>query len=484
MKMFAGFFSVIVLTGAIVLLAVDRLAELNSVLTDITRKMIPEVESLLRIKTQLAGMETDLRHVMLGDDRDRHLALIRQKDQAIGDALNGFRALHSRQQPIAEEERLLARAVSGHRSLQGATAAMLELVTNGQAAEARQSLFEIWEPAHQATMQGLDRLLVLKGEAVKRELAAAGLHGSSGDRSITALAWWALIFCILLALTITYSLTKPITSLIEATERVTRGDLESKAEILSNDEIGLLARRFNQMLERLGKLISDQRRFYADVSHELRTPLTVIRGEAEVTLRGAGSEADYREALQTITVVARQMGSLVDELLFLTRSDSGQIKYQMANLSLVPLLREVARQSSAVAELKSVGLDLAIDDAKPITVWGDSQRLRQLVHILVDNAIKYTEADGKVSLALAAERGTAAIKITDTGVGIPELDLPRIFERFFRGDAATETKTQGTGLGLSIAKSIVDAHGGEIVFESQIGHGTTVTVRLPRPKFR
>ncbi len=484
MKMFAGFFSVIVLTGAIVLLSVDRLSELDSILIDAPRKLIPEVEDLLDVKALLTGMETDLRHVMLDNEADRHLALIAEKDKAIGDALNGFRALHDPGQPTAAEAELLARAMRGFRSLHGAMAGLAALVATGDLAEARATLFEKWEPAHQATMQGLDRLLIHKGEVIKHELAAAGVQGFAGDRSITWLAWWSLIFCVVLALAITYSLTKPITSLIEATERVTRGDLDSKAEILSNDEIGLLARRFNQMLERLGKLISDQRRFYADISHELRTPLTVIRGEAEVTLRGSSSEVDYREALATINAVAGQMGSLVDELLFLTRSDSGEIQYQMSDVLLVPLLREVTRQGSAVAELKSVSLDLEVDDGSAVIVLGDGQRLRQLFHILVDNAIKYTAADGKVSLALAAERGTAAIKIADTGVGIPEHDLPRIFERFFRGDAAAETKTQGIGLGLSIAKSIVDAHGGDIDFESKVGRGTTVTVWLTRPRFR
>ena len=220
MKMFAGFFSVIVLTGAIVLLSVGRLAELDAILTDVPRKLLPEIENIMTIKGLLAGMQTDLRHVMLDRARVKHLALIRGKDKAIGNAFNEFRALHDRGRPIVEEAQLLVRAAGDYRALQGAMAGLLVLVASGQTAEARASLFEVWEPAHQSTVQSLNLLLVEKGRVIKRKLAAAGVQGFSGDRSITALAWWSLIFCVVLALAITYSLTKPITSLIEATERL------------------------------------------------------------------------------------------------------------------------------------------------------------------------------------------------------------------------------------------------------------------------
>jgi signal transduction histidine kinase len=280
------------------------------------------------------------------------------------------------------------------------------------------------------------------------------------------------------ALTITFSLTRPITQLVEATDRVAQGDLASKAQIDREDEIGVLATRFNAMLDQLNKSISEKRRFYADASHELRTPLTIIRGEAEVALRGRESIEEYREALANIIAVANQMGGLVDELLFLARSEAGQIEYDMTSVALTPLLEEVAGRCEGLAALKEV--QLGLDLGEPIMVRGDPQRLRQLLLILVDNAIKYTEPGGKVRLALETESDRAKVLVSDTGVGISQQDLPYIFERFYRGDTARFGREEGTGLGLSIAKTIVKAHRGEIFAECAAGGGTMVSVTLPR----
>jgi heavy metal sensor kinase len=281
-----------------------------------------------------------------------------------------------------------------------------------------------------------------------------------------------------LALGITLSLTRPIRQLIKATERVSEGHLVSNAEVVSKDEIGLLVQRFNDMLDRLKRSFSDQRRFYVDVSHELRTPLTVIRGEAEVALRGPRSVSDHREALERVLSATNQMGCLIDELLFLARSEAGQIRYEMADIALPPLLEEVVRQYEGVAGQKGVRLD--VDGGGAAAVRGDRQHLRQVFAILLDNAIKYTKAGGKVSIALEAEADGATVLVSDSGIGMTEEELSHVFERFYRGDTAKEMREEGTGLGLSIAKSIARAHGGQILIDSALGLGTTVSVMLPR----
>ena len=150
----------------------------------------------------------------------------------------------------------------------------------------------------------------------------------------------------------------------------------------------------------------------------------------------------------------------------------------MASVALSPLLEEAAGQSEGVARLKGVGLGLEL--ANPVTVWGDVRRLRQLALILLDNAIKYTETGGTVTLALELEPDRSRMRVRDTGVGIADRDLPHVFERFYRGSDPAVASMGGTGLGLSIAQSIVEAHDGEIHLDSAVGGGTTVTVSLPR----
>lgn len=475
-KLFAGFFVVIIVAGVIVFVSIGRLAELGAILRNLPRKDMPEIQSLWNIKVLLSGMEADLRHVLLNDNRRQHIGFIQEKNQAIVSTFVTYRQLNPR--PAQWEVRYLGEATSRYKSLQDATGELLRLVQGGDEAAARELLFGAWEKAYQAAEESLSRLLMFEGQEIEYRVAGADSKNLEVLRLVSILATFAILLCLALALGISMSLTRPIARLVEATERVKLGDLESRAVVGGNDEIGVLAQRFNEMLDRLNKSISDQSRFYADVSHELRTPLTVIRGEAEVALRGPGTDKDYREALESIIAVAHQLSQLVDELLFLARSEAGEIRYEMASVALSPLLEEAAGQSEGVARLKGVGLGLEL--ANPATVWGDVQRLRQLALILLDNAIKYTESGGHVTLALEVEADRSRMRVCDTGVGIPDRDLPHVFERFYRGSDPAVASMGGTGLGLSIARSIVEAHDGEIQVESSVGGGTTVTVSLPR----
>lgn len=469
-RLFAGFFAVIIVASVIVLVSIGRLAEVGAIMRSMPRNDVLEVESLWNIKVLLSGMETDLRHVLLDDNRSQHIGYIRDKDTAIVGSFVTYGDLHPR---LAEwEVQYLNEAISRYKALQEATGELLRLIQVGNEQAAKELLFGRWEGAYKAADESLSRLHVLD------RAVGADSKNLAVLRFVSVLATIAVLLCLALALGISMSLTRPITRLVEATERVRFGDLTSRAEVAGSDEISVLAQRFNEMLDRLNKSISDQSRFYADVSHELRTPLTVIRGEAEVALRGPGSAQDYREALESIIAVAHQLGLLVDELLFLARSEAGEIGYEMADVALLPLLEETAGQSGGVARLKGVDLGLELSD--PVTVCGDVKRLRQLVLILVDNAIKYTEPGGKVTLALAVEPDRTRLRVRDTGVGIPARDLPHIFERFHRGSDAAVRSLGGTGLGLSIARSIVKAHDGEIAVESAVGRGTTVSVTLPR----
>lgn len=476
LKLFAGFIVMILVTGVIALVSISRLSELGSILKEVPQKELPEVHALWKVRTLLSGMETDLRHVLFDEDRGKYLHYMWKKGKDIQDSLVTYRELHHFM--TDEEAQLLEEVNSKYKLLEDLTANLLNLLRQGEESTARALLFGTWEETFQQTVESISRLLDYEDREVEQRVGHAEVASHSARRLIATLAAAGALLSLALALGITLSLTKPISKLIKATERVSERHLVSNAEVVSKDEIGLLARRFNDMLDRLNRSFSDQRRFYADVSHELRTPLTVIRGEAEVALRGPRSAPDYREALESIVSVTNQMGCLVDELLFLARSEAGQIRYEMADIALPSLLEEVARQNEGVAGLKGVRLDVGIDGA--VAICGDPQRLRQLVSILLDNAIKYTKAGGKVTIALKAEPDRARVLVSDTGIGMPEDELPHVFERFYRGDSAKMMREEGTGLGLSIAESIVKGHRGQILINSALGRGTTVSVMLPR----
>ena len=257
--------------------------------------------------------------------------------------------------------------------------------------------------------------------------------------------------------------------------------------------MGRLAATFNDMLDRLQSAyaalqsanrrleaaLESQRRFVADASHELRTPLTTVRGNASLLRRfDALSPEDRQDAVAQIGAEAERMSRLVNDLLMLARADAGQL-LERKPVALAPLIDDVAHQARVLAggKLSVSVLRLGNVDAE---VRGDADALRQLLLILVDNAIKYTPAGGSVTLGLRVEQTganqqTARITVIDTGAGIPREDLPHIFERFYRADRAR--RAGGTGLGLAIGKWIAEAHGGTISVESSPGAGSTASPR-------
>lgn len=215
--------------------------------------------------------------------------------------------------------------------------------------------------------------------------------------------------------------------------------------------------------------------FFADISHELRTPLTVIRGEAEVTLRGRDKPIEeYKNTLQRITQLTNEVSQLVNDLLFLARSETGTIPINRQSVELLNLLTETGQDLDILAFNK--GVHLSVCGEKEVRINGDPQRLKQLMIILLDNAIKYTPKGGTVSISLESVHQQGKITVTDQGIGIPVSDLSHIFERFYRVKRKDSDMGGGAGLGLSIAKWIVDVHYGSISISSHEGQGTTVTL--------
>lgn len=230
--------------------------------------------------------------------------------------------------------------------------------------------------------------------------------------------------------------------------------------------------------------VEQMRRFMADAAHELRTPLTVVRSRAEVALQRPRTADDYVDALKGIERETIRLGRIVEDLLTLARADAGQRPIERQRVFLDDVALDAAEAARVIADRKSVRLEVLEFEEAPVV--GDAALLRQLGLILLDNAIKFTPPGGLVRVAVRfAANGGPVLAVTDTGPGVAAEDIPRIFERFYRGDPSRTrpegngSATEGAGLGLSIAKWIAEEHGATISVASRLGEGTEVTVEFP-----
>jgi methyl-accepting chemotaxis protein len=244
---------VIFLTAVIVIVAFTHFLKLDATLRELAEEELPEVHTIWNIRTLLSGVETDLTHVLIGHDVEMHLVQIRSKQSAISASLSEFRQFH----PIlpAEPEEILRELTARYASFEESTKDVVALVKTGQTGDAKARLAEALETDYRTTVESLDRLLNYEDREVNQTVALALAEGRTGRQAIAILSVVAALLSVALALGITASLTKPITKLVEATERVARGDLTAQAEIFRADEIGLLAERFNGMVTRLNELI-------------------------------------------------------------------------------------------------------------------------------------------------------------------------------------------------------------------------------------
>ena len=273
---------------------------------------------------------------------------------------------------------------------------------------------------------------------------------------------------------------RPVAALTATASAIARSREFSRrvsAEVADSqrDELARLAATFNEMLGSLEQAYSAQRRFVADASHEMRAPLTAIQANLELLRDRADMSPEEREgATREAAAEAGRLARLVADLLALARADAGT-PLRRAPVELDRVLMDVVGEARHFAN----GQRLEIDALEPSTIAGDADRIKQLLLILVDNAVKYTPHGGRVILGLKRDGDAAAFGVRDTGIGIPREELSRVFERFYRADPARTRDPGGTGLGLPIARWIADQHGGTIELESEHGRGTIATVRLP-----
>ncbi len=270
----------------------------------------------------------------------------------------------------------------------------------------------------------------------------------------------------------------PVGKITRAAERINEQNLGEQLPRSNNgDEFDRLTEVLNAMTARLNGSFTRIREFTLHASHELKTPLTVLCGETETALRDETLTPAHRERAISQLEELRRLGAIVDSLTLLAKADAGLVKLAIAPVH----LDELVRDSFADAQILGYtsGLRVELPSCEKLTVNADGHRLRQLLLNLTDNAVKYNEPKGSVSMALNRTGESAEFVISNTGPGVPASLLPRVFDRFFRCDPAHSTAVDGCGLGLSIAEWIVAAHKGTIQMTSEPSKLTTVTVRLP-----
>jgi signal transduction histidine kinase len=297
---------------------------------------------------------------------------------------------------------------------------------------------------------------------------------------------------------------KPVDRITQAARMITYQNLNQRIEPPKvNDEISRLIETFNEMISRLDKSFHQMKQFSMDASHELKTPLTILKGEVEVALRKNRSSEEYEEILRSNLEEINRMSRIVNDLLLLSKADSGDVRLIREDVDVTGILDEIVDQIQILARSKNLRLENT-NHRDRTHILGDPLRIRELFLNLIENAIKYTEDGGSIQIRIEKESadpaspppalapgeisppldgetpaGVARIIVSDTGIGIAKEDQEKIFDRFFRVDKARSREQGGSGLGLSICKWIVEAHQGEIEVESEIGKGSSFIVKLP-----
>jgi len=288
---------------------------------------------------------------------------------------------------------------------------------------------------------------------------------------------------------------KPVDNITQTAPMITSENLNQRIHPPKvKDEISRLIETFNEMISRLDQSFRQMKQFSSDASHELKTPLTILKGEVEVMLRKERTSQEYQQTLRSNLEEINRMSQIVEDLLNLSKADTGEIILNKEDINLTEILDEVVAQMERLAKTKKLHLS-ATNHHQDIHIFGDALRLRELFINLIENGIKYTEEGGSIRIILQKEyplpvtgkpdwvereKGQfVKIIVSDTGIGVAKEDQERIFNRFFRVDKARSREQGGSGLGLSICKWIVEAHRGKIGVESELAKGSSFIVRLP-----
>ncbi len=299
----------------------------------------------------------------------------------------------------------------------------------------------------------------------------------SVNQSITIAALISAAIALGLGFFLFRQITSPVGALTVAAERIAAGDLQHRVPIRGASEIGKVGQAFNKMADNLAQQEELRRNLLAEVAHELRNPLSVIQGQLEAMLDGIvplGPEGVGSVHEETVL-----LGRLVNDLRVLSLAGAGQLKLKREQVDPIELAERVVERVRPHAQEKNVSLDLDLPSSVP-NVHADADRIAQVIRNLVSNALRYTPSGGRITVGAHSTNGVIRFSVTDTGTGIPSEDLPHVFDRFYRADKSSPHSREGSGLGLAIVKQLVEAHGGSVGVESDVGKGTRFWFTLPQ----
>jgi len=499
----------VVLAAAVLVVWTSRvtLSQINQV--NIANALLAEHLELSSTSYRLFKQLTD--EILLGNQANQ--AAVRNKRALISESLGRIRTLEQQQ-----------RAALGPESTRGSVEdtddleAQIDAVVSGfdrvlldsssRADRSQQVRFILEERIDIAFREAINT-------AVERQSAVVSALNGRIDNIHQVMSWSSLVIALAAVLLMLASVTRllramsvPVDSLVRGAEAIAGGDLSHRVPRGFDVEFDRIAASFNKMADDLAARNLDRERareeleylvarrtteltqanaaleksdavrrnFLADVSHELRTPLTIIRGEAQVALRREDRDsAEYRDALRCVLGQAVSLADLVDDLLFVVRADANSLRIERQSVEVAQLLADLERDLGKLAGEREISIQVAVE-GQPIIV-ADPERMRQLLVILVENAIRYSTPGTSVTVSAEPRDDQVEIRVADRGHGIDAQDLPFVFERFYRGSRSGDHG--GVGLGLTVARAIVQAHGGEIEAMSEVGRGTTMRVTLP-----
>ena len=302
-----------------------------------------------------------------------------------------------------------------------------------------------------------------------RQLLLERLRTSQAQSAVLA----ALV-ALLVGSYLAYRFVSPIRSLTQVNRRYAGGERSARAHIRSQDEIAELGQAFNALADQLSAEQDRQKQMLADIAHELRTPLTILRGELEAMQDGLmeTSSGNITRLIEEIDWLTR----LVQDLRLLTVAEAGALELKPVPTDLADLTQEARAVFQTKAEAKGIKLEVRLQS---VTLNADPERLRQVLYNLLENALRHTPTGGTVTISSRQEEGWGVLEVSDTGPGIPQADLPQVFDRFYRADRARSRETGGSGLGLAIAKALIVAHQGQISAQNRPQGGACISLRLP-----
>lgn len=301
--------------------------------------------------------------------------------------------------------------------------------------------------------------------------------------AILAAAVIAVIIASIIGFIVSRKLAAPIGTITATARQIRNGDLSARTGLKGSDELGQLGETFDDMATSLEKDIKHERRLTSDVAHELRTPLMAMQATVEAMQDGVyPTDAEH---LEVVAAEVRRLSRLVGAMLQLSRLENGKTPFRPEETDLVWLVKSLVTSQEQLFEDK--GLQLRFADETPnqtLIADVDPDLIRQVVVNLMSNAMRYTPSGGWALVAITQDHADALISVSDTGIGIAKEDLPRTFSRFWRSDASREMESGGLGVGLAVTKEIIDRHNGTITVESELGKGTTFTLRIPLHRTR